>query len=82
MDCRTTLNNNETFLKLLQSLSRSGDKVSLLLDDKGITRAEGFIKVIHTDIPDPFIELTSGMKIITRTIVAVNGVFLPEYGEC
>jgi hypothetical protein len=66
---------------LYNSLS-SGSKVNLLFDDGGISRAEGFVKTIHTDIPDPYIELENEIKINVKTIIAVNGIFLPEYGEC
>lgn len=82
MDCRVTLGKNESFLETLYNLLTSGSKVNLLFDDGGISRAEGFIKSMHTDIPDLYIELENEIKINLKTIIAVNGIFLPEYGEC
>jgi short-subunit dehydrogenase involved in D-alanine esterification of teichoic acids len=82
MDCRVTLKKNESFLETLYNSLSSGSKVNLLFDDGGISRAEGFVKTIHTDIPDPYIELENEIKINVKTIIAVNGIFLPEYGEC
>jgi short-subunit dehydrogenase involved in D-alanine esterification of teichoic acids len=82
MDCRVTLKKNESFLETLYNSLSSGSKVNLLFDDGGISRAEGFVKTIHTDIPDPYIELENEIKINLKTIIAVNGIFLPEYGEC
>lgn len=82
MDIRKTLNKNDAFLELLQSLFNSGEKVSLLIDDNGIIRAEGFIKAIHTDVEEPSIKLDNARKIVVKTIIAVNGTFLPDYSEC
>jgi len=82
MDCRATLSNNDSFLTLLQNAYLSGEKVYLLFDEKGITRAEGLIKTIQTDNTLPFIEIDNGLKILLQDIIAVNGIFLSEYGEC
>ena len=82
MDTRDTLKKNEAFLQVLESAHKAGSKVNLLLDDSGISRAEGIIVNVITDTQVPFIELKSGLKIALKSIVAVNGVFLPEYSEC
>ena len=82
MDCRVTLRKNENFLETLYNSLSSGGKVNLLFDEGGISRAEGFIKSIHIDAPDPYIELENEIKINLKTIIAVNGIFLQEYGEC
>lgn len=82
MDTRKTLSENETFLKLIQDIFNARGKVSLLVDDNGITRAEGFINEIHTDEEPPYIELDNALKIAVKTIIAVNGTFLPDYSEC
>ena len=82
MDCRLTLGVNETFLELLNASYQSGEKVYLLIDDNGIARKEGIVKKINIDIPMPFIELEDDLKISIDKIVALNGVFRPEYGEC
>ena len=82
MDCRVTLNAGETFLELLTNSYKLGQKVSLLIDDGGMTRMEGVIKTINTNTSTPTIELVNGGVTSLDKIVAVNGVFRPEYGEC
>ena len=82
MDCRVTVNKNEDFLKMLHDSLSSGGKVYLLLDERGISRAEGFIQSIHSEVPDEYVELENNFRISLKTIIAVNGIFLPEYGEC
>lgn len=82
MDCRQTLRENETFLKILQASHQEKQKLNLIIDENGMSRREGFIKLINTNTALPFIELEDGTKIEMRSIIAVNGIFLPEYGEC
>ena len=82
MDCRITLNAGETFLELLTTSYKSGEKVSLLIDDGGMTRMEGIINTINDGTSTPIIELAGGEVITLDKIIAVNGVFRPEYGEC
>lgn len=82
MDARETLPVNDTFMEHLKEAYQSGIKVYLLIDDEGLVRAEGIIKAISTDNINPFIELDNGLSIEVKKIVAVNGLFLPEYGEC
>lgn len=82
MDKRQTLRANETFLALLQAAKKTGEKVHLLVDDKGIERREGWIKELLTDSEPPVLLLQDGFSVTLQQIVAVNGVFRPEYGEC
>ena len=82
MDCRLTLNTNDSFLEMLRNSFLSNEKVFLLFDRNGMTRGEGFIKTIHIDDTSPFVELENGLVIALRDLVAVNGIFLSEYGEC
>jgi hypothetical protein len=82
MDARQTIEINESFSEMLQSLYKSGNKVYLLVDDNGITRAEGFIKTFNTTTDKPSIELDNGIKVTIETIIAVNGVFRADYSEC
>jgi hypothetical protein len=82
MDSRLTLNVNETFLQIVESSFKKGEKVHLLLDENGIERAEGLIHAVHKDVSGISIELNDGKKIDLKNIVAINGVFRPEYGEC
>ncbi len=82
MDCRLTLHASETFLELLRAANQSGQKVYLLIDDTGISRTEGFVSEIHTNTSSPVIELDNGTTVELAKIVAVNGIFRPEYSEC
>ena len=82
MDCRLILGKNDSFFKMLHSSYESGDKVYLLYDENGMTRAEGFIKSIHNDGTDTMIELENELKIPVKDIMALNGIFLPEFAEC
>lgn len=81
MDCRATLDAGETFLELLNASYKHGEKVHLLIDEQGISRLEGIIKII-TNATIPIIEFEGGQVISLDKIVAVNGIFRPEYGEC
>ena len=82
MDSRVTLNVDENFLQMLESSFKQNEKVHLLLDENGMARTEGFITAIDKNSTAASIELDSQKKIELKTIVAVNGVFRPEYGEC
>ena len=82
MDCRATLNNNDSFVDMLQNAFQAEEKVYLLFDDKGMTRAEGLIKKIALDKSPSYIEIENNLQIAIKDIIAVNGIFLPEYGEC
>ena len=82
MDSRITLSVDENFLQMLESSFRLKEEVHLLLDENGMARAEGFITAMDKNSPTASIELDGQKKIELKTIVAVNGVFRPEYGEC
>ena len=58
------------------------EKIHLLIDDNGLVRMEGFIHSIRKEASGDSIELKDGRIINVQTIVAVNGIFRPEYGEC
>jgi predicted LPLAT superfamily acyltransferase len=82
MDKRQTLHGTETFLEQLQAAFKAGEKVHLLVDKEGIERTEGIIKDIHPNAQPPVLNLQNGDSIPIQQIVAVNGIFRPEYGEC
>lgn len=82
MDSRNTLKINETFIELLQQLQKSGEKASMLLDDNGMVRAEGIIDKIELDSAHPSLKMQDGSTIELGKVVAVNGLFLPEYAQC
>lgn len=82
MDKRGTLSANENFKQKLKNCFDNNEKVSMIVDDGGLIRAEGIIKSIHFDVDSPFIELHADTKINVHTIVAINGTFLSDYSEC
>ena len=82
MDRRATLHVNETFQEILEGCYRSQEKVYLILDENGMVRTEGFIHSIKKHTGDVFVELDNESIIALSKIIAVNGIFRPEYGEC
>lgn len=77
MNIRTAPSINETFLEILINCKERKKNAALLLDAKGMIRAEGLIRAIYLDVPKPYLELESGIKVILKTIRAVNGFFSP-----
>lgn len=77
MNIRTTSSINETFLEILISCKERKRNAAMFLDAKGMIRIEGLISAIYLDVPKPYLELESGIKIIIKTIRAVNGFFSP-----
>ena len=82
MDCRNTLAPGDSFATILRNCADTAQKVALLLDDNGLTRAEGLIQSMELEAADPYIKLADGKKISCSTIVAINGVFLDDYSQC
>lgn len=82
MDSRNTLKCNATFIDMLSNCMEAKSKVAMLLDNNGLVRAEGFIKSLHINAVQPYIEMVGGLKIVLATITAVNGIFLASYSEC
>ncbi len=82
MDNRTTLKTGQSFLELLLQLQKSNTKAAMLLDCNGLKREEGIISEVVTTDNHPYLKLQSGLKIDLSTIVAINGIFLPDYSEC
>jgi hypothetical protein len=67
---------------MLTSVYEKGNKLHLLLDENGLVHIEGFVQTISTDSSSNVLELQNGRKIDIKLIIAVNGIFLPEYIEC
>lgn len=82
MDKRITLANNNDFIEMLRNCADNGEKVSLLLDENGLTRAEGLIKHMQLDSEQPYFEIENGQQIKCSSIVALNGIFLDDYAQC
>lgn len=82
MDLRTTLSVNESFLAMLVDCKKREAKAEMILDINGLIRVEGQIKEIYPDDSTPYLELQNGTQVTIKTIIALNGVFLPEFSEC
>lgn len=81
MNTQTTLSINETFLRVLIDCKERQINTAMILDTKGMIRAEGLIRALYLDAPKPYLELESGTKIIIKTIRAVNGTFSPSFSK-
>ncbi len=82
MDSRHTLQTNETFLAMLTESFATGQKLALLIEEEGITRTEGYITALNKESANPYFVLNGDQTILVSQVIAVNGVFRPEYGEC
>ena len=74
MNIQTTHSINETFLEIFINCKERKINASMLLDTKGMIRAEGLIRAIYLDVPKPYLELESGIKVVMKTIRAINGI--------
>jgi hypothetical protein len=82
MDKKLTLDVNETFISLLLEIQTAQKKANFLLDSNGMARAEGFVDKVVSKGTTSYVELKGGTKLAIKSIVAINGVFLPDYAEC
>lgn len=82
MDTRLTLNDKQSFFQLLKQLHADQAKVSLLYDNSGLTRCEGMINSILTGSLQPCLLIQDGSEIAVSSVIAVNGIFAPDYSEC
>jgi hypothetical protein len=82
MDLRNTLAQDETFRVILKECFSGNTKVALIVDNNGLERMEGKIISIESNAQEPFIKLDNGSIIFEKTLIAVNGIFLPSYSEC
>lgn len=82
MDTRVTIGDKQSFFQLLKQLYEDQEKVSLLYDNNGLTRYEGTISAILSGSSQPHLVMQDGMKIDIPAVIAVNGIFAPDYSEC
>jgi len=82
MDIRGTLSAHENFIGKLMQYYDNKEKVSMIIDDGGMERREGFITSLHLDAQPPLFELQDGTRINPQHIIAINGTFLSDYSEC
>lgn len=82
MDTRQTISERETFLPVIKDLFAQYAKVNILYDNNGLTRYEGRILNIKDEKPQMYLLLEGGLEIALSSIIAVNGIFAPDYSEC
>jgi hypothetical protein len=82
MDLRNTLAQDETFMVILNECFSKNTKVALILDNDGLEKMEGKIITIESNAKEPYFKLNDGSLIFVKTVIAVNGIFLPSYSEC
>ncbi|MEI6946283.1 hypothetical protein V9K67_03715 [Paraflavisolibacter sp. H34] len=84
MDIRQTLVVHASFIPLLKQLKESHQKASLLVDENGLSREEGYVAHLleGEGAEDTLVHLDNGKVITLKSIVAVNGTFLSDYSEC
>ena len=82
MDCRITLGNGENFLNALITANANNEIVNLIIDAEGLERIEGRVKSIINAGGRVIAIMEDGRKILQEQIVALNGIFHPDYGEC
>ncbi len=82
MDTRVTISDKQSFFQLLKQLYEDQKKVSLLYDNNGLTRYEGLISAILSGSSQPCLVMQDGTKIDIPAVIAVNGIFAPDYSEC
>jgi hypothetical protein len=82
MDLRNTLAQHETFIVILNECYSKNTKVALIVDNNGLEKMEGKIITIESNASEPYFKLDNGSIIIEKSLIAVNGIFLPSYSEC
>jgi hypothetical protein len=82
MDLRNTLAQNETFMVILNECFSKNTKVALIVDNNGLERMEGKIISIELNEKEPYFKLDNGSIILEKSLIAVNGMFVPSYSEC
>jgi apolipoprotein N-acyltransferase len=84
MDIRDTIVTAESFFPILLQHFKSHNKVSLLIDKDGITRAEGYITNIESkdNVLNSIITLSDQTIFQIKDLIAVNGLFKSDYSEC
>lgn len=83
MDQRETFSNEAELLSVISRFFEQKLLVSLLIDQQGLSRIEGYIGAI--EISDDIRKTTitvSDNKISLEEIIAANGLFRSDYSEC
>lgn len=84
MDSRKTINTAQSFLELINEYYANQERVSLLIDQEGLTRLEGLITSVQMKdkAEDAVIQIDKGTSFSLADLIAVNGNFRSDYTEC
>ena len=82
MDARETIPRGGSFYPLVMDLFQKKEKVSMLYDDNGVTRANGFIEDVFEKEGVQWLKLDNQTEIRIDKLYALNGTFSSDYSEC
>ena len=82
MDCRITLGRGESFLDFLIKAKEKNETVNLIIDADGLERIESKVQSISNSGNNVIVTMDDGRKLSVHQIVALNGIFHQDYGEC
>lgn len=82
MDNRQTIDVNGSFYQQVKELFEKKQKIAVLYDDNGTTRANGMIASMFEKDGVQWMKLDDGTEIPIDKLQAVNGVFSSDYSTC
>ena len=82
MDKRETIPTGGTFYPIVKELFEKKQKVGILYDDNGVTRANGLIESLFERDGHQWLKLEDQTEIRIDKLYAVNGTFSSDYSEC
>lgn len=81
-DKRQTVTSPADFYPIVKDLFAARQKVSVLYEDAGVTRANGNITAIYEKEGVQWMQLNETTNIRIDQLYAVNGTFTSDYSEC
>ena len=82
MDKKDTIPAGGSFYSIVKDLFENKQKVGILYDDNGVTRANGLIESIFERDGHQWLKLEDQTEIRIDKLYAVNGKFSSDYSEC
>ena len=81
-DTRETIPVNGDFYEQVKDLFDRKQKIALLYEDSGVTRANGLITGLYEKEGFKWMQLNGETEIRIDKLYAVNGSFSDDYSEC
>ena len=81
-DVRETIPANGSFYNLVKDLYDKKQKVGILYEDNGVTRANGMITSMYEKDGFQWMQLDDTLNIRIDALYAINGIFSSDYSEC